>query len=140
MSGTATSGSRVVLDASALIRALVELQPDAWEWVERVSRRPVRPAWPAHLYVEVANALVQLARAGRIDPSQAAGAFGTVRRLRARVREPRRMEFAMAVAQERRLSVYDAAYVVLAEALGAPLVTADRQLANATEQAVLLPG
>lgn len=50
------------------------------------------------------------------------------------------MAGAMAVALDRGLSVYDAAYVVLAEALDAPLVTADRQLANATEQGVLLPG
>jgi predicted nucleic acid-binding protein len=50
------------------------------------------------------------------------------------------MEAVIAVAVERRLTLHDAAYVVLAEALDAPLVTADRQLANATEQAVLLPG
>ena len=36
------------------------------------------------------------------------------------------------------LSVYDACYVVLAEALDAPLVTADRRLAEATANAVLL--
>jgi predicted nucleic acid-binding protein len=42
--------------------------------------------------------------------------------------------------RRRRLTVYDAVSVVLAEGLDAPLVTADRQLANATEQAVLLPG
>ena len=42
------------------------------------------------------------------------------------------------LALERRLSAYDACYVVLAETLDAPLVTADRQLAAATPNAVLI--
>jgi predicted nucleic acid-binding protein len=59
--------------------------------------------------------------------------------MRARVRSSPRLEEAMAVAFERGPTVYDAAYVVLAEALEAPLVTADRRLAEATSTAVLLP-
>src|SRR4051794_24470130 len=65
-------------------------------------------------------------------------ARGTVRRVRARIGQPKAMEAAIAVAFERGLTVYDAAYVVLAEALDAPLVTAERRLAEATERAVLL--
>lgn len=41
-------------------------------------------------------------------------------------------------ANARELSVYDACYVVLAEGLGVPLVTADCRLAEATPNAVLL--
>jgi predicted nucleic acid-binding protein len=134
-----SSGTSVVLDASALIRALVDLQPEARRWVERAAADAV-PAWPAHLYAEMAHALVRLARAGVIDAARAVDAFAEVRGLRARVRAPGRLEDAMAIAFERGLTVYDAAYVVLAEALNAPLVTADRRLAEATEQAVLLPG
>ena len=138
MSGS-TSTSRIVLDASALIRALVDNHPEARRWLQR-GIGDAALTWPAHLYVEVAHALTRLARSGVIDATRAIDAFAEVRRLHAKVAPPRRLEAAMAVALERRLSVYDAAYVVLAEALRAPLVTADRRLAEATEQAVLLPG
>lgn len=47
---------------------------------------------------------------------------------------------AWATALSRGLTVYDACYVVLAETLDVPLVTADRGLATATPNAVLLQG
>ena len=48
------------------------------------------------------------------------------------------VEGAWELALVRSLTVYDACYVVLAEALDVPLVTADRRLAEATPSAVLL--
>jgi predicted nucleic acid-binding protein len=45
---------------------------------------------------------------------------------------------AWGVAAERSLSVYDACYVVLAEARDAVLLTADKRLAEATPNAVLI--
>lgn len=45
---------------------------------------------------------------------------------------------ALAVAVERGLSVYDACYVVVAEALEAPLLTADRRRADASDRSVLI--
>lgn len=139
MTGTGSTGSSIVLDASALLRAFVGMEIDARRWLERAVRTRAL-VWPAHLYAEVAHPLTRLARAGVIDAARAGDVFADVRRLPARVSPPRRLEAAMAVALERGLSVYDAAYVVLAEALDAPLVTADRRLAEATEKAVLLPG
>jgi len=139
VAGSTSTGSQIVLDASALIRALVDLQPEACEWLERGVTEDVL-TWPAHLYVEVAHPLTRLVRGGVIDAKRAVEAYGEVRRLRARVSPPQLLDPAIALALKRRLSVYDAAYVVLAEALRAPLVTADRRLAEATEQAVLLPG
>jgi predicted nucleic acid-binding protein len=47
---------------------------------------------------------------------------------------------AWVLALDRRLTVYDACYIVVAEALDAPLVTADRRLAGATRNSVLITG
>ena len=114
-------------------------QPDAYGWLHRGVIESAL-TWPAHLYAEVTHPLTRLARAGVIDTTRAIETYAEVRRLPARVRGPWQLESAMAVALDRRLTVYDAAYVVLAEALRAPLVTADRRLAEATDRAVLLPG
>jgi predicted nucleic acid-binding protein len=46
---------------------------------------------------------------------------------------------ALALAREIGLSVYDSTYVLLTEATGATLVTADRRLAAAVERAALIP-
>lgn len=140
MATSPSSGTSAVLDASVLIRALVDLQPEARDWLDRAVSGGSRATWPAHLYTEVADVLVRHVRTGRIDPVRAALAFAAVRRVRARIGQPKAMEAAIAVALERALTVYDAAYVVLAEALDAPLVTADTRLAEATNKAVLLPG
>ena len=140
MATSPSSGTSVVLDANVLIRGLVGLQAEARHWIEQVAAKEVAPAWPAHLYVEVAHTLVRLTRAGAIDVRRAGRVFNQLRRMPAYVHAPESMNRAMAIALDRGLTVYDAAYVALAEALGAPLVTADRRLAEATEQAVLLPG
>lgn len=140
MATSPSSGTSVVFDASALLRAFVDLEPEARRWVERVAAEEVAPAWPAHLYAEVANGLVRLIRAGSIDATRAAHIRAGVVRLPARVPAPNRVADALAIALERRLTVCDAAYASLAEGLNARLVTADRRLAEATERAVLLPG
>ena len=133
-----SSATSVVLDASALIRALVNGNPAALQWLSRAANEEVLPAWPAHLYAEVANALLRLCRAGAITVAMSGRAFAHVRLMPADVASLTSMEDAIVVALERSLTPYDAAYVVLAEALDAPLVTADRRLAEATANAVLV--
>lgn len=140
MATSPSSATSVVLDPSALLRALLGLQPEARQWLARVAAEEAVAAWPAHFYAEVAHALVRLTRAGHTDVRRAGRAFAYVRAMPAYVHTPKTLEKAMAIALERRLTVYDAAYASLAETLDAPLVTADRRLAEATERAVLLPG
>jgi len=134
----ARSGS-AVLDASVVLRGLAGHQPDAVAWLERIEQDDVEAAWPTLLYAEVANALVYLERAGRIEAAHAQLALEEAMRIPASTTEVALLaEPAWHVARERRLSGYDACYVVLAETLDAPLVTADRALAAATPNAVVI--
>jgi predicted nucleic acid-binding protein len=135
-----SSATDVVLDASVLVRAFAHGSPPAAKWVDRVAAGEFHPSWPSHLYAEVANAALVLERGKRISWLLARAVVAETLRMPATVFSAERaVTEALSVGFARGLSVYDALYVVLAEALAAPLVTADRRLAAATEQAVLLP-
>jgi predicted nucleic acid-binding protein len=136
---TATPGSSVVFDASAALRAAVDRNEEALKWFGAAERREVDASWPELALMEIAHGLLRLVRAGRLadaDPFQE-----TARFMRAPIRvEPLAPLIlpALRIAVERTLSVYDAAYVVLAESLDARLVTADRRLAAAAQKSVLI--
>jgi len=133
------ASSSAVLDASVLVRALVYVDPQARGWLERIALGEVEVTWPTLLYAEVAHALLRLHRAGRISLERARRSLDAV--LSAPVLAgplETLVEPALQLALTRGLTVYDACYVVLAETLDAPLVTADRRLAQATPSAVLL--
>ena len=122
------------------MRALAVEQGDAVEWIRRAERGEVSVSVPALVDFEVANALAGYVRAGGLSLR------GAVLRLEFACRVPRQVAdnaalvvAALGAAVERRLSVYDATYAVLAEAEGSLLVTADRDLAAATERSELLP-
>jgi predicted nucleic acid-binding protein len=114
------------------VRARIGDDPVAQQWLE------TEVFWPTLVYAEVANALLRLHRHG-LSIDRARAALDAVLALDANARPIESLvRAAWATALSRSLTVYDACYVVLAEALDAPLVTADRRLAAATPNAVLL--
>jgi predicted nucleic acid-binding protein len=132
-------GSKVVLDASVVLRATVDRGTAAVSVLERVRDAALEAAWPDLLFVEVANGVATLARTGRVTERTASQVLAFT--LAAPVRVVSVLELvvpALAVASARSLSVYDACYVVLAEATDSTLVTADRRLATVTANAHLL--
>ena len=123
------------------MRGLQRETEDATEIIERIASGSLRAHAPDLIGPETANALLRLVRAGRSTPEaaatmlEAAASSALVRHSSARFTRP---AFELAHATE--LSAYDAFYAVLAETLQIPLVTADRRLAGAVEQAVLVGG
>jgi len=101
----------------------------------------VSAACPDLLYAEVANAVLVHQRAGRLTLARARHVLDAAVALPFATETVRSLAVASwGVASERGLSAYDACYVVLAETMGATLVTADKRLASATENAVLITG
>ena len=128
-----SSATRSVVDASAVVRALVNLDGEAEAWLR------TRVSWPTLIYAEVAHSMLRLCRNRVMTRNHASAVLDTLHTLRTDARPVESLvQEAWGVALERKISAYDACYVVLAEALDAPLVTADRRLAAATANAVLL--
>lgn len=96
-------------------------------------------AWPSLLYAEVAHVTLRLCRTGRISSERARDGLDFVDALPAEVCPVETLvRDAWEVARARGLSVYDACYAVLAEQLDVPLVTADRRLAAAVRNAIVI--
>jgi len=117
----------IVVDASALINALLAASANAG-----LAARLFLPgeSWHApHLIdLECSQVLRRMNRAGSLTPSRALQAIGDLDNLRMTRygHEP----FLLRIWELRHaITAYDAAYVALAEALNAPLVTCDRWLA-----------
>jgi predicted nucleic acid-binding protein len=130
----------VVIDASVAL-ARVRREP-GWQDIDRMIR-----AWrttgfvlwvPNHFWLEISNALV---RGHRLS---AAAAFEAVHRLDELGLETVEMDrplllLALDLADRHALTMYDAAYLAVAESVGGLLFTADRQLAAAAGSRGLLP-
>jgi predicted nucleic acid-binding protein len=119
----------VVIDASAVVAALVDGGPDGrWAESELVAESLAAP----HLMpVEAANILRRAVLAGDLSADVATLAHDDLVQLRVELfpYEPH----ARRVWQLRdNLTAYDAWYVALAEALDAPLVTLDERIARAS--------
>lgn len=113
--------------------------PSALEWLERVAQRDVRGFCPSLLYAEVANAVLVLHRAGELSAPRSRQVIDAATSAAFESEPVQNLALAAwDVAAARGLSIYDACYVVLAETRDAVLVTADRRLAAATANAVLI--
>jgi predicted nucleic acid-binding protein len=109
-------------------------------WVEAAVSGRVRVTAPDLVYGEVANALLRYVRTGGLAAADADEAMRLMLEVPVRVVSLRSLApDALMLAREIGLSAYDATYVLLAEATGAPLVTADRRLAAAVVRAALIP-
>jgi predicted nucleic acid-binding protein len=120
----------IVLDASALLEVLLSTPAAAAVWARLFD--PGETLHAPHLIdVEVAQVLRRYAAAGEIDPERGRSALidladFPLRRYPHDILLPRIWEL------RGNLTAYNAAYIALAEALEAPLLTRDRRLAAAT--------
>ena len=118
----------IVSDASAVVLALGDDGPAGDVARERLSGE--RLIAPELLDVEVTAAWRRHEAAGRLDSRRAALARSDLRDLPVQ-RISHRLLVERCWELRSNVTVYDAVYVALAELLDAPLVSADRKLANA---------
>ncbi len=117
----------LVIDASVLAVALLDDGPDGD--VVRHRLRGEQLAAPSLIDLEVASVWRGLARGGHLDARRVGLALDDLRDL-----PIQRVEHTPLLARcwelRDNLTIYDAAYVALAEALQAPLLTGDRRLST----------
>lgn len=119
----------IVLDASAAVDWLV--QTTAAQRIEsRIFSRNQSLHAPELLDLEVAQVLRRLVREGALSASRAEQAIQDLLDLRI-TRYPHPVLLPRIWQLRHKLSAYDAAYIVLAEKLGATLLTRDTKLASA---------
>ena len=110
----------------------------AREWLDRLDD-DVEAHAPELIWIEAANGLQQAVRARILRASSATRFLSTSLALPIALRSHRYLSGpALRLALERGLSAYDASYAVLAEALAATLVTADRHLASNVRDSFLI--
>ena len=117
----------IVVDASAAVEVLLHRASG-----ERLTNRLLDPEEALHaptlIDLEVANALRRLQAGREMSPTRAQEALVTFLQLPLRL-HPHRPYVRRIWDLRHNLTVYDAAYIALAEGLQAPLVTCDRKLA-----------
>jgi predicted nucleic acid-binding protein len=118
----------IVVDASVVVTALTDDADDGDRVRQRL--RGERLVAPHIIDLEVVSAWRRLAAAGGMDERRVELALADLRELRLqRVGHGRLLGRCWELRTN--LTIYDAAYVALAEALDATLLTADRRLAQA---------
>ena len=119
----------IVLDASAIIELLLRT-PTGRRVEARVFSNLESLHAPHLIDIEVAHVLRRYAAAGTITATRGSEALQDLADL-ALTRYPHEVFLEKIWQLRGHLTAYDAAYVVLAEALDAPLLTCDRKLASA---------
>jgi predicted nucleic acid-binding protein len=119
----------IVVDASVLATSLGDDGPDGDR--ARARLRGERLTAPELVDLEVVSVWRRQVRAGAMDDRRAALALADLGTLPLR-RTPHRPLLARCWELRGNLTIYDAAYVAVAEALGVPLLTGDARLARAT--------
>lgn len=118
----------LVVDASAVVASLADAGPDG-EWARAAMEAEALVA-PCHVHVEVSSVLRRAVLTGRIGKDVGALAHEGLVQL-----SIKKFDFEPLASRvwdlHPNVSSYDAAYVALAEELGAPLLTLDRRLARA---------
>ena len=118
----------IVLDASAAIDYLIEQRPYA-EWVREHVAREADFAAPHLIDLEVTSGLRRAVARSDLSERRARAALGDFAEF-ALGRYPLTQLLSRIWALRSSLTPYDAAYVVLSEALDAPLLTTDARLAR----------
>lgn len=124
----------IVLDASAAIDWLIQ-SPAGLRIEKRIYSRGETLHAPHLLDLEVIQVLRRLSREGTVSDQRADAALQDLLDLRI-TRYPHLILLPRIWQHRHNLSAYDAAYVALAEQLGAALITRDARLANASGSAV----
>ena len=119
---------RLVCDASALVAVLLDAGQDGTWVAERLSGAELFA--PALMPFECANIIRRHEFGELISPDQAAQAHADLVDLPVEL-WPCEVLARRAWELRRNVSSYDAAYIALAEAVGAPLITLDRRLQRA---------
>jgi predicted nucleic acid-binding protein len=125
--------TRIVLDAPAGVELLLNT-PRAGSLSAKL---PASAEWwePEHYFVEVAGALRRAALNGDATPERVDRAFSMLGRAVVRRAQARPL-LADAWTRRTTITIADALYVVLAEHIGAALVTADERLARSPGLAI----
>jgi predicted nucleic acid-binding protein len=121
------------------VRALADREPRAIAWLSALEGPRIRALAPDLFFAELGNAFLGSVRAGRLLLQEAEIALELGCSLPLEVTSLAELSpTAFRVAADRRLTVYDACYAVLAEAEDALLVTADGPLAAAVARSELV--